>query len=89
MQREIQIEDDVLAMIRVRQDTPPESSEIRHSSAANWPAALKPEAFHGLPGEWITMVQPHTEADPAALLVQFLVAFGSLIGRGPHYTAES
>jgi hypothetical protein len=35
------------------------------------------------------MVEPHTEADPAALLVQFLVAFGSLIGRGPHYRAEA
>ena len=34
-------------------------------------------------------MEPHTEADPAALLVQLLVAFGSLIGRGPHYLAEA
>lgn len=30
----------------------------------------------------------HTEADPAAILVQFLVAFGALVGRGPHYRVE-
>ena len=34
------------------------------------------------------MIEPHTEADPAALLVQFLVAWGSLVGRGPYYLAE-
>jgi Protein of unknown function (DUF3987) len=56
---------------------------------ANWPDPLKPEAFYGLAAEWVNMVLPHTEADPAALLVQFLVAFGNLIGRGPHYQVEA
>src|SRR6202035_5314490 len=54
-----------------------------------WPAPLNPEAFHGLAGEWVRMVEPHTEADPAALLLQLLVSFGSLVGRGPHYRAEA
>ncbi len=36
-----------------------------------------------------TAIEPHTEADPAALLVQSLVAWGSLAGRGPYYLAES
>lgn len=58
-------------------------------SPTRWPDPLSEEAFHGLAGEWVRVVEPHTEADPAALLLQFLVAFGSLIGRGPHYRAEA
>jgi hypothetical protein len=29
------------------------------------------------------MIEPNTEADPAAILMQFFAAFGSLVGRGP------
>ena len=32
-------------------------------------------------------MSPHTEADEAALLVQFLAAFGKLVGRGPFWEA--
>ena len=32
---------------------------------------------------------PHTEADPVALLVQFLVCFGAAAGRHVHYTVEA
>src|SRR5262249_41459352 len=32
---------------------------------------------------------PHTEADSAAVLIQFLVAFGNLIGRLAHFVAEA
>src|SRR5262249_50049153 len=47
------------------------------------------EAFHGLAGLVVRTVEPHTEGDPAALLVQFLVAFGNVIGRGPHWVVEA
>jgi DNA-binding transcriptional ArsR family regulator len=50
---------------------------------------MAPEAFHGLPGEFVRLVDPHTEADPAGLLVQFLVAVGSVIGRRPYFVAEA
>jgi hypothetical protein len=33
------------------------------------------------------VIEPHTEADPAALLIQFLIAFGSLVGRSPFFPA--
>jgi hypothetical protein len=46
------------------------------------------EAFHGLAGEIVRTIEPHTEADPAALLVQLLVVCGHVIGRGPHFVAE-
>jgi len=53
----------------------------------DWPKPLEPEAFHGLTGEVVRMIEPHTEADNAALLIQFLVAFGNLIGRTAFFPA--
>jgi hypothetical protein len=55
----------------------------------NWPDELNPEAYHGVAGELVRAIEPHSESDPAALLVQLLVAFGSLIGRAPHFVAEA
>ncbi|MFO1324171.1 MAG: DUF3987 domain-containing protein [Burkholderiales bacterium] len=55
---------------------------------AVWPAALERDAFHGIAGDFVRMIEPNTEADPAAILLQFLAAFGALVGRGPHYRVE-
>jgi hypothetical protein len=52
-----------------------------------WPAPLADEAFHGIAGDVVRAILPHTEADPAALLVSFLAAFGSAVGRGAHVMA--
>jgi hypothetical protein len=52
-----------------------------------WPNRLQAEAFHGVAGELVEIIDPHTEADPAALLVQFLIAFGNVVGRRPYFTA--
>jgi len=49
-----------------------------------WPAPLNPAAYHGLAGEIVRAIEPHTEADPAALLVQLLVGFGNAIGHNPY-----
>lgn len=54
----------------------------------SWPAGLDDAAMHGIAGEYVRMVEPNTEADPAAILMQFLVCFGALVGRGPHYRVE-
>lgn len=53
-----------------------------------WPV-LGAEALYGLAGEIVAVLEPHTEADPAALLVSLLVEFGALIGSGPHAVAGS
>lgn len=53
-----------------------------------WPAPMHAAAFHGLAGDFVRLVEPHTEASREALLVQFLVTAGSLIGRGPHCVAD-
>jgi hypothetical protein len=54
-----------------------------------WPRDLDAAAFHGLAGRIVHAVEPHSEADPAALLIQVLIGFGSLIGRGRYFTAEA
>ena len=56
---------------------------------AHWPAPLADEAFHGLAGQVVRAIEPHSEGDPAALLLQLLVAFGNIIGRGPHFQVEA
>jgi hypothetical protein len=37
----------------------------------------------------VRTITPHTEADPAAILLQFLAAFGNLVGAAPHCMVES
>lgn len=52
-----------------------------------WPDPMGEAAYVGLAGEAVQLLAPHTEADPAALLVQLLAEFGNAIGRGPHWAA--
>jgi hypothetical protein len=53
-----------------------------------WPS-LAPAALHGIAGAVVHTIAPHTEADPAAILLQFLAAFGNLVGPAPHCMVES
>src|SRR5690606_10039722 len=46
------------------------------------------EAFYGLPGEIVRAIEPHSESDPAGLLVQLLTGFGNLIGNRAHFRVE-
>lgn len=46
-------------------------------------------AFHGLAGDYVRVVEPHSEADPAALLLTVLTMAGNAIGRGPHVQIEA
>jgi hypothetical protein len=59
-----------------------------HRPGGAWPK-LREAAFHGLAGRFVRKLEPHTEADPAGILVQFLVMFGSLVGRGPYFRVEA
>ena len=51
-----------------------------------WPT-LSDTALHGTAGKIVNLVAPHTEADPAALLVQLLAEFGATLGPEPHFVA--
>jgi hypothetical protein len=53
-----------------------------------WPKPLAEEAFHGLLGETVREIEPHSEADPVALVTQLLDSFGNRIGRTAHFKAE-
>lgn len=48
---------------------------------APYPGPMSEEAFYGLTGRFVDLVLPHTEADPCALVNQFLTYFGCIIGR--------
>ena len=50
----------------------------------DWPAPLGEAAYHGVLGRIVRAIDPTTEADPAAVLLQLLVALGNLIGRSAH-----
>jgi hypothetical protein len=56
-------------------------------AAPRWPV-LHADALHGLAGELIRTLEPHTEADPVGLLLTFLACFGSVVGRGPFFAVE-
>ena len=60
----------------------------QHRPGCAWPK-LGEAAYHGLAGRFVRKVEPHSEADPAGILIQFLVMFGSLVGRGPYFRVEA
>ena len=55
----------------------------------DWPKPMAEAAYHGLTGQVVRTIEPHTEADPAALLINFLEYFGNAVGRGPHGIVEA
>src|SRR5262249_29165099 len=65
-------------------------SECQASNATvvPWPEPPAVEAFHGLAGDIVRAIAPYTEADPVALLLQGLTAFGNMIGRTAYFRVE-
>lgn len=61
-------------------DTPPPPT---------WPEPPGREAFFGLVGDITAVIEPASESDPVAVLVQTLICFGNRIGRRAHWVAES
>jgi hypothetical protein len=53
-----------------------------------WPE-IAPEAFHGLAGKIVHAIEPCSEADPVAILLQFLTMVGNLTGRTPYFPVEA
>ncbi len=54
-----------------------------------WPEPPEEAAYHGLAGDFVRLIAPHSEADPVAILAQFLVCFGNVIGRKVYFQVES
>lgn len=51
------------------------------SNIVDWPAPISEAGMYGIAGEYVRLVAPHTEADPNAILLAFLVHAGNLLGR--------
>jgi hypothetical protein len=64
------------------------SQPLAFAQCDDYPEPLAPEAFYGVVGEIVRLIEPHTEADPAALLFQFLAAFGNLVGHDHYILAD-
>ncbi|MCX6972269.1 MAG: DUF3987 domain-containing protein [Verrucomicrobia bacterium] len=52
------------------------------------PPKLADVALFGVAGSIVKKIEPHTETHPAAVLLQLLIGFGNMIGRGPHFVTE-
>ncbi|HUS11532.1 MAG TPA: DUF3987 domain-containing protein [Pyrinomonadaceae bacterium] len=65
----------------------PRELEPYETQTRSWPE-LSPVVFHGPVGRFVRLVEPETEADPAAMLLQFLVLFGNIIGRTAYFLVE-
>ncbi len=61
---------------RVEEDAPSVFQKM-----APYPAPLGEDAYYGIAGRFIRLVEPHTEADPSFMLIQFLAYAGNIIGR--------
>ncbi|MCA1698755.1 MAG: hypothetical protein LC790_07605, partial [Actinobacteria bacterium] len=56
---------------------------------SGWPTIADAAVLHGPAGEFVSLTEPHTESDPMALLAQFIVSFGTAVGRSAHYAVEA
>ena len=60
-----------------------------NSHPTEWISLISEQAYHGLAGDFVKTIEPHTEGDPVAILVQFLTYFGNVIGNRPHFKVEA
>ncbi|MGO9062778.1 MAG: hypothetical protein ACLQU2_36270, partial [Candidatus Binataceae bacterium] len=84
------VDDEVVAaaVLEVADRALTEFAPAQPSQGPDWPAAPDAKVFRGLAGDFVNLVSPHSEADPAALLVQFLVVFGCIIGRSVYRVVD-
>ncbi len=90
---------ELVSLLPPSQPEPPEPSllipapppEARLTPAPGPPVIPKlgEAALHGLAGLAVRTIAPHTEAHPAAILLQLLAVFGNLAGRGPHCMVDA
>jgi hypothetical protein len=81
-----------------RSDTS-ERNDRRHADGAGhlaaadkqeqtWPS-VDQGAYYGHAGDVARTIDPHTEADPVAILIQTLVLFGNVVGNSAYYRIEA
>jgi hypothetical protein len=65
----------------------PSDAQNSHFAEPAWPV-MHEAAYYGLASEVVRSIEPHSEADPVAILLQFLAAFGNAVGISPYYQVE-
>jgi hypothetical protein len=68
--------------------TATEEEATQETVSDSWPR-LDELALRGVVGDLVRAIEPHTEADVPALLVQALTAFGSTLSRSAHFAVEA
>ncbi|PYJ64184.1 MAG: hypothetical protein DME74_00645 [Verrucomicrobia bacterium] len=63
-------------------------ADVEAEPEDEFPKSCPVEAFYGLAGDVVYRIDSHTEADPVAVLVHYLVAFGNAVDRSPHAIAD-
>jgi hypothetical protein len=79
----------VLALREKQNETIIPLSVSSHKDQPSWPSPLAKQAFYGLAGEFVKLIEPHTEADPVAILIQIITAIGYVIGATAHFKVEA
>jgi hypothetical protein len=67
----------IIADTKARHSAPSDAQNSQLVEPA-WPV-MHEAAYYGLAGEVVDTIAPHSEADPVAILLQFLVAFGNAV----------
>ena len=65
----------------------PSDAQNSHFAEPAWPV-MHEAAYYGLAGEVVRSIEPHSEADSVAILLQFLAPFGNAVGLSPYYQVE-
>jgi hypothetical protein len=68
--------------------TPADGGQHARQEDIEWPT-MDEAAYHGFAGKVIRTIEPHSESDPVALLLQLLVCTGNIIGRTRYVLTES
>jgi hypothetical protein len=63
-------------------------NSFKSYASLDFPEPLSDVALEGLAGDIVRRIEPHSEADPVALLIQALTAFGNVIGHNAHAIAD-
>lgn len=65
------------------------STEAVPGWISDFPRKPDPSVYRGTLGRIVLALEPHTEADPVAVLVQLLAAFGNVVGRSAYFRTEA
>jgi hypothetical protein len=78
---------EIFEKVKREADAPPSVASIASVVSETWPK-IDAAAYYGLAGDVVKAIEPHSESDPVAILIQFLVLAGNAMGRTAYYLVE-